>query len=37
MRLIQFITFLYATLHVSSVDAHHQELVQTVITACGID
>ena len=27
MRLIQFITFLYAALHVSGVDTHHQELV----------
>ena len=25
---IQFITFLYAALHVSGVDTHHQELVQ---------
>jgi len=28
MRLIQFITFLYAAVHVSGVDNHHQELVQ---------
>jgi len=28
MRLIQFITLLYAALHVSAVDTHHQELVQ---------
>jgi len=28
MRLIQFITFLYAALYVSGVDTHHQELVQ---------
>jgi len=28
MRLIQFILFLWAALHVSGVDTHHQELVQ---------
>jgi len=28
MRLIQFIIFLLAALHVSGVDTHHQELVQ---------
>ena len=28
MRLIQFITFLYAALHVSGVDTNHQELAQ---------
>ena len=28
MQLIQFIKFLYADLHVSGVDTHHQELVQ---------
>jgi len=28
MRLIPFITLLYAALHVSGVDTHHQELVQ---------
>jgi len=28
MRLIQFIIFLKAALHVSGVDIHHQELVQ---------
>jgi len=35
MRLIQFITFLQAALHVSGVDTHQQELVQpeAVITA----
>jgi len=31
MRLIQFITFLKAALHVSGVDTHHQELVQLYI------
>ena len=28
MRLIQFIIFLQAAVHVSGVDTHHQELVQ---------
>ena len=28
MRLTQFIKFLWAALHVSGVDPHHQELVQ---------
>jgi len=28
MRLIQFITLLYAAQHVSGVDTNHQELVQ---------
>ena len=28
MRLIQFIVFLQAALHVSGVETHHQELVQ---------
>jgi len=28
MRLIHFITFLYAALHPSGVDTHHQEFVQ---------
>jgi len=33
MRLIRFITFLYAALRVSGFDTHHT----TVITASGID
>ena len=28
---MQFITFLYAALHVSGVDTHHQELVQLLV------
>jgi len=28
MRLIRFITFMYAALSVSGFDTHHQELVQ---------
>jgi len=31
MRLIQFITFLWAVLHVSGADTHHLKMVESVV------